>query len=326
MQRLIPALVALFKESLIVYWALMKIMVPVMIAVEIAMRAGIVDVISEWSAPAMVLFGLPAEASILLATNLLVGIYPAAIVLIALAPEVSFSVADMTIIGGMMLFAHALPIEQLIVKKTGVSFIFSNFSRLFAMCVYGLLAHHIIEAAGVFQEPATILLAIDVSNMDESWLGWIISSLQSLALIFLILVGLITLLKVLDKLGITKWLMKALTPLLRLIGIGPNAAPLAMVGILLGLSFGGGLIMREVDKGVLKPKSVFISMIFIGFCHSLIEDTLLILAFGAHWSGVLVGRIVLSVLLILPISFIVLRMSDKHFEFVYSKKKAMATS
>lgn len=324
MSRIFSALYDLLKESLIVYWGLLKIIVPVMIIIEVGIRAGLVDFISDWTAPLMSLFGLPAQASLLLATDMLVGLYPTAIVLLALAPEVNFTTADMTIIGGMILFAHVLPVEQVIVKKAGVSLIFSSLTRLLAMVIYGLLAHWIISAFDLFNEPANILIAMEATSVDKSWLGWFTSSATSLFFIFWILAALIGLLRFLEFIGVTKWLMAALTPVLRLIGIGPNAAPLTMVGILLGLSFGGGLIIREVEKGELNPRSVCISMIFLGFCHSLIEDTILVIAFGAHWSGVLFGRILLSLLLILPLAFYIKRMPDRHFALIYKQKKKPA--
>ncbi len=320
MARTFQTLKDLFKESLIVYWGLLKIIVPVMIIIEIGIRAGLVDIISTWTAPLMSIFGLPPEASILLATDMLVGLYPAAIVLMALAPEVAFTTADMTVLGGMILFAHVLPVEQIIVKKTGVSLLFSTLTRIIAMIIYGLLAHWIIDALEIFEGPAQILISIDPATIDNSWTGWVISSAQSLFLIFWILAAMIALLKFLNFTGVTQWLTKGLTPFLHLIGIGPNAAPLTMVGILLGLAFGGGLIIREVEKGLLNPRSVCVAMIFLGFCHSLIEDTLLVLAFGAHWSGVVVGRILLSLLMIIPVAFIIHRMPDRQFNWIYRAK------
>ncbi len=311
------------KESVAVYWALIKIIIPVMIVVEIGIRYGLVDVLSDWSAPFMAVFGLPAEASLILVTTILVGLYPAAAVLITLAPEVAFTTADMTILGGMMLFAHVLPVEQMIVKKTGVSIVFSTFIRLLAMVIYGWLSYLILDAFVLFEEPANILISMDAgSGEPKTWGEWALSSVQGLVMIFVILVGLILLIKLLDISGITKRLIKWLTPVLRLIGIGPNAAPLAMVGILLGLSFGGGLIIREVEKGQLQPKSVFLSMIFICLGHSLIEDTLIILACGGHWSGIFVGRILLSFAMIIPIALMIKPMPDKIFyRFFYKMKK-----
>lgn len=304
----------IFREGALVYWGLLKIIVPVMIIVEIAMRFGIVEIISEWCEPVMGLVGLPAETAVILATNLLVGFYGAAAALVTLAPSLTLTVSDMTILGGMLLFAHALPIEQLIVKKTGVSLLFSLITRLFAAILYAWILHLIFSGFDLFSEPANILITAGQDASDTSWFGWAKTSLIGLFGIFWILLFMISLLKILEITGITKWLTRFLTPLLKLIGIGPNAAPLAMIGILLGLSFGGALILREIQKGHLQPKSIFLSMIFMGFCHSLVEDTLIVIAFGGHWSGVFVGRILISILLILPISYAVLKMSDKTFK------------
>lgn len=324
MNRFAASLKKILRESILVYWGLLKILVPVMIVVEALIRAGLVEKISILTEPMMAIFGLPAATSLVLATNLLVGLYPAVAVLLTLAPDMALSTADMTVLGGMIVFAHALPVEQLIVKKTGISLIFSSLIRLVAMVIYGLIFHYFYTAFDLFSGPANILIAPDAVTTDNSWTGWAIASAQSLFMIFWILAGLIALLKVLEVVGITKWLMAALTPLLRLIGIGPNAAPLAVVGILLGLSFGGGLIMREVDKGHLNPKSVLIAMIFLGLSHSLIEDTLIVMALGADWSGVLLGRIILTLALIIPISYAVRHMPDRYFNFVYRKKKQPA--
>lgn len=309
------------KESLIVYWGLLKVIVPVMVIVEIAIRFGIVEIVSEWCEPVMSLVGLPAEMSVVLATNIFVGIYGAAAALMALAPDLTMSVSEMTILGGMILFLHSLPIEQVIVKKTGVSLFFSTLTRALAAIIYAWILHFIFSTFDLFSEPATILITTGIETGDTSWLGWIKSSLIGLFGIFWILFFMIALLRILEATGMTRIITRFLTPGLKFMGIGPNAAPLTMIGILLGLAFGGALILREVQKGHLNPKSIFLSMIFMGFCHGLIEDTLIVLAFGGHWSGVFVGRVLISILLILPISFVVLRMSDRTFgRYLYSPK------
>ncbi|MBL4906256.1 MAG: hypothetical protein JKX94_02305, partial [Sneathiella sp.] len=313
------------RESLLVYWGLLKIIVPVMVIVEIAMRFGIVEIISRWCEPVMNLVGLPAETAVILATNLLVGLYGAAAALITLAPNLDLTVADMTVLGGILLFVHALPMEQIIVKKTGVSLTFSLFTRLLAAIIYGWLLHVIFTTFDLFDDPANILISIETASSDTSWIGWIKTSVLGLFGIFWILFFMITLLKILDLTGITGKITKLLTPGLKLLGIGPNAAPLAMIGILLGLAFGGALILREIKKGHLQPRSIFLSIIFMGFCHSLIEDTLIIMAFGGHWSGVLIARVLISLLLMAPVSFMVLKMSDHTFNrYLYKSSKKPA--
>tara|TARA_B100000780_G_C20737736_1_gene293057 strand:+ start:110 stop:373 length:264 start_codon:yes stop_codon:yes gene_type:complete len=77
-------------------------------------------------------------------------------------------------------------------------------------------------------------------------------------------------------------------------GIGKEASTITLVGITLGLSFGGGLLIKEAHAGHVSKKDVFTSLVFLGFCHSLIENTLLVILLGAHVSGILWFRLVFA--------------------------------
>ena len=89
-----------------------------------------------------------------------------------------------------------------------------------------------------------------------------------------------------------------LSPLLLLLGLSKQASNITIIGITLGLSFGGGLLIKEAESGKLSPKDIFISMALLALCHSLIEDTLLIMLLGAHISGVLWGRLAFSLVFV----------------------------
>jgi len=51
---------------------------------------------------------------------------------------------------------------------------------------------------------------------------------------------------------------------------------LAIVGITLGVSFGGGLLINEAKRGHISPRDIFVAMMLLNLLHSLIEDTLLV--------------------------------------------------
>ena len=306
--------VTLVQDSCKLYWELLKIMVPVMILVEVGIRFGLVELVSQLCAPIMDLVGLPAESAIVLATNLLVGIYGGAAALIGLQAEMSLSVADVTILTSMMLIAHALPIEQRIVQKIGCSLSFMTLLRLGVMVLYAWLLHLLYDGFGLLQETAHIAWSAAPTTGPQTWLDWGLDSLLSLFTIFWIILALLTGLKVLELSGITAFLTRGLAPALRLFGIGPNAAPLTMVGVLLGLTFGAGLILKEVKKGHLRPKSIFLATCFMALCHSMIEDTLIIMALGGHWSGVLVGRILIGMAIMIPLGWLVHALPDSVFE------------
>jgi hypothetical protein len=322
------------RETLGLYWTLLKIMVPVMIAVKVAIELGVVSVLSKAFEPFMALVGLPAEMGLVWATACLVNIYGGAAALLGVLPDAPLTVAQMTVICSIMLAAHGLPIEQRVCQKAGASLIVTTLLRLLAGLAYGAILNGVYGAFDLFQQPVEAALLPAPAN-EPGLLPWALSSLQSLGTIFFIILGLIFILRVMDVTGITAWLTKALSPLLRLMGIGPEATPLTMVGVLLGLSYGGGLIIRDSRAGTLPMRDTFLAVAFLAICHSLIEDTLFMMALGAHWSGVLAGRFVFSIIVMALLAPLVRALPEPIFRrwlfpgatrTVEPQKEAVATS
>lgn len=322
MSKFITSCRTIITDSISLYWIMLKVMVPVMVLVEFGIRMGLVSWISVICAPAMKLVGLPPETAVVLATNILVGIYGAAAALVPLLSGMDYTIADATILGTMLVIAHALPVEQRIAQKAGCSVLFPILLRLFSAFALGAILNGIYSYFDLYQETAVVLWASETAA-NQDWIDWAIGNATSLFWVFWIILGLIAFLKILDVTGVTKWLTKLLAPTLRIMGIGPNAAPLTMIGALLGLAFGGGLIIREVQKGHLQPKSIFLAMCFMCLCHSLIEDTLIVMTLGADWTGVLLGRVVFSLVIMIPLGRIVLAMSEEKFRYLYKTPENM---
>ncbi len=95
-----------------------------------------------------------------------------------------------------------------------------------------------------------------------------------------------------------------LRPLLSILGLSGAAAPVTMIGMFLGLSYGGGLIIQEARSGKLPAREVVLSLSLMGLCHSVIEDTLLMGMVGGHWSAILVGRIVVSLFVVIGLRLV----------------------
>ncbi len=87
-------------------------------------------------------------------------------------------------------------------------------------------------------------------------------------------------------------------PLLRFSGLDARAAPVTTVGVLLGLTYGGALIIEESDKQQFEPRTRFLALAWLCLSHALIEDTILLLALGANLWIVLVGRVIVTLVLI----------------------------
>ena len=96
--------------------------------------------------------------------------------------------------------------------------------------------------------------------------------------------------------GLLGFFERMLAPFLPHFGMGPQAAPITVVGMIMGIGYGGALIIRETATGKLAKEEVFNSMILMGLCHGLLEDTLLMAAIGGKFAGILWGRILFSLI------------------------------
>lgn len=297
-----PYLSSLLSRSARLFVMLMKVMLPVMIVVQLAQYWGWVDALGRAIAPAMAWLDLPPEAGMIWMTGMLVGVYGAIAALIGLAPGLELSVGQMSALCSMILFAHALPVEQAIVRRAGASFWGTAMLRIVVALAYGAAVAWTCRLTGVLDDPVSLewLHASAATGADQApgLLGWAWTTALSLLMTFAILVGLLVLLDVLERTGITRRITSALTPLLRFSGLDARAAPVTTVGVLLGLTYGGALIIEESERQGFDARTRFLALAWLSLSHALIEDTMLLLALGASVWVVLVGRVAATLLII----------------------------
>lgn len=311
----------LVRQAVGLYWLLVKIVLPVMVLTRLAVEAGLIEILAPLLAPLMTLMGLPPELGFAWVTCLLVGIWAGAAAAFAVVPIESLTAAQVTIFASLMLFTHALPIEQRICQKAGPGIWATSMLRLVGAVVYGMILYHIHRATGWLSEPAQALWV--PAGTDPSWAAFARDAAETLGWMFVILLGLVILLRIMEVSGITRRLNVLLSPLLRLTGISRDATPLTMVGLLLGLSYGGGLIIQQARQGHLKPRDVFLSVSLMGLSHSLIEDTLVVVSMGADLMAVLVGRVVFSLLVVAVLARALAFVSDaRFFRYLFSRPVA----
>ena len=285
----------LVRDALSASLELFKVMIPILVAVKILQELDLIKYVALPLEPIMGLVGLPAEMGLVWASALINNIYTGMIVLASLTGDTPMTTAQATIIGVLMLLAHGLPVECAIARKSGARFLFQMASRLVGAFVLAWLLHSIYSATGTLQEPAAMLFTPDAGT-DQTLLGWTISQLKNLASIVLIIFSLLAMMRVLHAIKVIDLMNRVLRPVLSLIGIGPKASAITVIGLTMGLSYGGGLIINEAKNGNVGKEDIFYSLTLMGLCHSLIEDSLLIMLIGGHISGVMWGRLIFSLM------------------------------
>ncbi|MDP9760923.1 MULTISPECIES: nucleoside recognition domain-containing protein [Agrobacterium] len=299
------------RETLEIYWVLVRITVPIAILTELLSRMGAIEAVAPVFAPVMNLIGLPPELGLAWLTGMLVGIWGAVPLVFTLVPVSSLSVADVTVFSALILFAHGLPIEQKIIEKAGPGVIATTLLRIGGGLLYAFLLHHFLEVTGWLSAPVNPVWTAMGATPD--WADYFWGLGETMLSMLVILLVLSFGLEILRLTGVLALMMKALSPVLRLAGIRGEAEHLTAIGLFLGISYGAGLLIREAQSGAISPRQVFLSCVFMGFAHSVIEDTIVVISLGADVYGVLVGRLVFAIVATAAIAALLHRLSDKVF-------------
>jgi hypothetical protein len=314
------AVAGLLRDAVETFWTLAKVMVPVIIITHVLQQLGVVDALGRALGPVMHVVGLPGSMGLVWATAMAINMYAGIVVFASLAPAASLTVAQVTVLACLILVAHGLPVELRIAQKAGPRLRAIAPLRVLAALALAWGLSRTYTALGVLQEACHPL--IKPSPPDPSWAAWGMAQARNLAMIFAIILALLTALGVLKRLRVIDLLILPLTPVLRALGMSSRAAPVTIVGLTLGLSDGGGLIIRESQSGQLSSRDVFFSLALLSLCHSLIEDTLLMLAIGAHISGVLFGRVLFCLAVLFVLARLLARMPDERFERLLVRPQA----
>jgi hypothetical protein len=307
--KLKNSFIEIFYESKKIFIVLFKVIVPIVIIIRALELLGLIPVFAKYLEPLTSFVGIDGSLGLVWMAAMLVNIYAGMAAFATLQSMFDYTVAETTILGLMILIAHSLPIEVAIAKKSGVSAIFTFLFRFLNALIAGKILFYIFEYFNLFQELNTSILSIPNTNISNS--DWIISQIQNFIMIFAIIFFIIAFINILKTFGIWQFILKTLKIPLNFLGMSDKVANIIIIGLTLGISFGGGFLIEEAKKKEISKKDVFLSLSFLGLCHSIIEDTILILLLGSHISGILFFRFIYTVIVILIMKLILeVRFSD----------------
>ena len=301
-----------FSEIKVICVPLYKILIPFIFIIKILEELGVVKLISNFFEPVVQLMGLPAELGIVWVTAIIINVYAGIVVFINVVPTLDLTVAQITVLTLIILIAHNILVESSVSRAAGVSFFYAAFLRIGMAFVAGVILSKIYLNFGFLQEKYSLVLQQQVVHND--YYSWIVGQLKNLAYIFLIICTLVISLNFLKAIGVEKLIRKLLEKPLMFMGISPSAINIIIVGLTIGIQFGGGLLIREAKSGAINKQSILLSLSLLNLVHAVIEDTILMTILGGHISGILFFRVIFSLVVVLGILFLY-----KKFTLLFNK-------
>lgn len=119
---------------------------------------------------------------------------------------------------------------------------------------------------------------------------WCYSTVSILVKMTLLIYSLAILQRILSEFGVIRWVSKFLKPLLLLFGLPARCSFLWIVANILGIAYGGAVMMEEVRAGKLSLRDIKLVNQHIGISHSNLEDLTLVASIGGIWWVMLLSR------------------------------------
>ena len=314
MEKSKKILVNIFQETTKIFWILFKVILPVVIVIRALELIGAIPFLAKFLEPLTSFIGIDGSLGLVWMAAILVNIYAGLAAFASLQAIFDYSVAETTILGLIILIAHSLPIEVAIAKKSRISWIFNLSFRFINAIVAGKILNLIFTKYELFNEPNQSVL--QVPNKLVSNFEWATLQIQNFFIIFLIIFFIISTINILKVLGVWSLIINIMKIPLSYLGMSEKVANIILIGLTLGISFGGGFLIEESKKNNISKKDILLSLSFLSLCHSIIEDTILILLLGSHISGILFFRFIYTVIIILLMKIL---LETKMQKFILSK-------
>ena len=282
LNRLGPHLLTALKNGFGAWVFVVKLTIPAMILTRLLLYFDLIPYVAAVFEPLMKLLGLPAEGALVWVASMLANVYVGVTVYVSLSPIMEpWTLAQITTMGAMILLAHSLIVEGAICGATGLSFWRVTAFRLISAFLMGLIIHLTALMTGWGAEPSALVGALNFSaEAVPPWGQWALASVQQLFMILFLVEGLMLLMELIKYLGLTRLLAKVLGPPLRFAGVGERALMVTVIGCVVGLGYGGGLIIAESRSGNIAPRDIFGAVMLMSVFHSMFEDTLVMWFLG----------------------------------------------
>ena len=287
--RLYKCILRAIPRSLSICLWLLKVMLPISLAVRVLQHVGFIDWLAGYLSPIFSHIGLSGDSAIVFLTSIFLPLYPT----IAVMTTLTLTLREATILAVMCLVSHNLPVECSVAHKTG-----SPFGRIVAFRIGMSFASAIVLNWLMPQSDVPFSFLASASAEVTSWgmlfTQWIGSSLVLIVTIILIVTALMILQRVLEEFGWMHRIAHMLSPLMSFFGLPSGCSLLWLTGNVVGMAYGAAIMIDEVEQGRLTRHEANLVNHHLGVSHSLLEDTMLFVAMGISFWWIFLTRLALA--------------------------------
>ncbi len=272
-------------------WLVLKLIIPLYILADVLLYFDVLKYISFLFEPITNMLDLPKEAALGIAAGMLFNLYAA----IAFLAPLGLSGYEWTILATFLGVAHSLIIENAVMKKLGISHTYSFMLRI-SMAFIAVIPLTLMPKS-FFSEG--VMQTVEKPIYHDVW-DMLMHSFTNASLLSIKVIALVTaIIFLMSYLKSTKMMQSYQQKV--------NTSFSIVAGLILGITYGAGILIHEAKTGNLSKVDIFYIATFLMICHSVVEDVLLFVIFGAN--GWLV--VVIRVLMAFVFSWILVRIYKK---------------
>ena len=291
LHRLFKCVRLALPRSLSICLWLLKVMLPISLAVRVLQYVGVIDWLAGYLSPVFSYIGLSGDSAFVFLTSIFLPLYPT----IAVMTTLTLTLREATILAVMCLVSHNLPVECSVAHKTG-----SRFGEIVAFRIAMSFVAAVVLNWLLPQSDAPFSFLASATTEVTSWgmllMQWLTSSLSLIVTIVLIVTALMVLQRVLEEFGWMHRIAHSLSPLMRLFGLPSGCSLLWLTGNVVGMAYGAAIMIDEVEEGRLTREEANLVNHHLGVSHSLLEDTMLFVAMGISFWWICLTRLVLAMI------------------------------
>jgi hypothetical protein len=269
---------------------MLKILVPISFLCVLLEYSGVLYRLNAILEPVMGLLSLPPMAALPLVIGMATGIYGG----IAAMVMLPFSVEQMTLIAIFLLISHNLIQEGIIQAKSGMHPLKATLIRLTASIITVVAVAFFIGSGTATTDTAAIA-APTILPLATVIKNWAIATAYLSLQIFLIIMMLMIILAVMKTFELLGYVIRALGPLLKTLGLNQRVGTLWITAAAFGIAYGAAVILEEAKEGNLTKNELEKLHMSIGINHSMIEDPALFLVLGISAFWLWVPRLITAI-------------------------------